>query len=354
MAKAHLCFFFVFIGKNVMANIYGPDIKCFGDSIVFSLNPEHDFLANATSVTVRQQDATVTTCAFNLSKPFKDAIKFEFDACQLMRTAITGQKGPLGFSLDVPVIVVYGNQTVSFTLGCTYDATAKFTASLGVGEPTAHSGTERSSVDTGKGATPGLTGLFLDENGNTRDPQGPTVELGGTVNFQLAINDTSNTYILPRDCYFSDKEKGGTQVAFVSNGCPKSNPLIGGKIKKTEAFIYDISFPAFRIGDSTRLYIFCEVELCISKAKCHKDCWGPLIAPKDTITVTIPGMIETENSTEVLIDVSGGSTAAAVQLITTAPGRRQRRAVNEDDQMSDKLTNYITIIDPYAKGVSFD
>lgn len=52
--------------------------------------------------------------------------------------------------------------------------------------------------------------------------------------------------------------------------CPKLNPLIGGRILKTDPFTYDISFTAFRIGDTTRLYIFCEVELCISEAKCHK------------------------------------------------------------------------------------
>lgn len=45
----------------------------------------------------------------------------------------TGHRGPIGFSLDVPVTVIYGDETASFKLGCTYDATAKFTASLGIG-----------------------------------------------------------------------------------------------------------------------------------------------------------------------------------------------------------------------------
>lgn len=61
-------------------------------------------------------------------------------------------------------------------------------------------------------------------------------------------------------------------------------------------------------------------------------------------------MVELENGTDIVLDVNGGTTVAAIQLSTATTVKRHRRAVDLDDGTSDKLTNYITIIDPYAKG----
>jgi hypothetical protein len=73
---------------NISSFADGPNIKCYGDSVSFNVNEQHEFLTNATKITVRHQDATTTKCSFPLSHPFTDAIKFNFDACKLTRTAI--------------------------------------------------------------------------------------------------------------------------------------------------------------------------------------------------------------------------------------------------------------------------
>uniref|UniRef100_A0A0K0EJ53 ZP domain-containing protein n=1 Tax=Strongyloides stercoralis TaxID=6248 RepID=A0A0K0EJ53_STRER len=134
-------------------------------------------------------------------------------------------------------------------------------------------------------------------------------KVGDTLQLYISLTpDDAYRAMLPKECFFSDKEDmeapGARRVTFVQSNCPVDMfSSIVKPLANINNRIYVTKFDTFQFRNQTTIFVHCTVQICLDPEECESNCYEKI--SNSNLTAARLGFRkrrETLNSTSKLID----------------------------------------------------
>uniref|UniRef100_A0A0N5C125 ZP domain-containing protein n=1 Tax=Strongyloides papillosus TaxID=174720 RepID=A0A0N5C125_STREA len=104
-------------------------------------------------------------------------------------------------------------------------------------------------------------------------------KIGDTLQLYISLTpDDAYRAMLPKECFFSDKEDmeapGAHRFTFVQSNCPVDRfSSIVKPLANINNRIYVTKFDTFQFRDQTTIFVHCTVQVCLDPEECENSCY---------------------------------------------------------------------------------